>query len=117
MPRVTFELKSKWVNEQAQIVPGRYPKAEPGDPDQIGWHVLSMEGEPLGQPTVNLWAEPQFPSPGCVFIKITDEFDGWLESLEAAGLVERTGRICSAGYVAEYAAECRVLKPELMEVA
>lgn len=114
MPRVTFDLKSRYCNEQAQIVPGRYPKAEPDEPQQIGWHVLSEHGEPLGQPTVNLWDPPQFPAKGCVFIKITDEYEGWLESLEAAGLVERTGRVLSAGYVERYAAEARVLKPELL---
>lgn len=117
MPKVTlFNLKSRYINERAQIVPGYYPKALPEDPQQIGWHVLSERGEPLGQPTVNLWDPPQFPAEGCVLVKITPEYEGWLESLEAAGLVEQTGRICAGGYVERYAAECRVLKPELLEV-
>lgn len=115
---ISFALNSRNITEaQAVIHPGLYLKADPADPQQIGWKVLSAEGEPLGQPTVNLWSPPVFPAEGCVFIKITREYEGGLESLEAAGLVERTGRIESAGYVERYAAECRVLKPELLEVA
>lgn len=115
---VTFDLKGSRIGDEpgCTIHPGRYPKEQPSDPDQIGWQVLSARGEPLGQPTVNLWSPPVFPAEGCVFVKITPEFDGWLDSLVAAGLVETTGRIEPAGYVERYAAECRVLNPELLEV-
>ena len=114
---VTFDLKARFGEEPGcTIRPGRYPKATPAEPDQVGWQVLSARGEPLGQPTVNLWDPPVFPADGCVFVKITPEFEGWLDSLVAAGLVEPTGRIEPAGYVERYAAECRVLNPALLEV-
>ena len=100
----------------ATIHPGFYPKAQPDDPQQIGWQVLAADGEPLGQPTVNLWDPPVFPAPGCVFIKVTRQWEGWLESLVAAGIVEPTGREEGAGFVDRYAAECRVLRPELLQV-
>lgn len=100
----------------AVISPGFYPKDKPTDPQQIGWQVSAIDGEPLGQPTVNLWNPPVFPAPGCVFIKVTDQWLGWLESLQAAGIVEPTGRIEGAGFVDRYAAECRVLRPELLQV-
>lgn len=118
---VTFDLKgARGGNELGcSITTGHYPKADPSDPsepDQVGWLVSSARGEPLGQPTVNLWSPPTYPADGCVFIKITPEFDGWLDSLIAAGLVEPTGRIEPAGHVSRYAAECRVLRPELRSV-
>lgn len=113
---VTFDLKTRWADYPgAKIQTGYYPKESSGDPRQIGWRIM-QGGEYIGSPTVNLWSPPVFPADGCVFVKITAEFQGWLESMEAAGLVERTGRIEGAGHVAEYAAECRVLLPELLEV-
>ena len=114
---ITFDLKARFgTYHGCTIQPGRYPKQDPGEPDQVGWYVLASTGEPLGQPTVNLWDPPVFPAEGCVFIKVTPEFEGWLESLQAAGLVEPTGREEGAGYVDRYAAECRVLNPELLQV-
>lgn len=118
---VTFDLKGSRIGDEpgCTIQTGRYPKnddSDPTEPEQIGWRVLSASGEPLGQPTVNLWSPPVYPSEGCVFIKITGEYQGWLESLEAAGLVEQTGRVEGAGFVERYAAECRVLRPELLRV-
>lgn len=113
---VTFDLKARLGNYPgAQIQTGYYPKENPADPQQVGWRVI-QGGEYIGSPTVNLWSPPTFPAAGCVFIKITPEFQGWLESMEAAGLVERTGRIEGAGFVEQYAAEARVLVPELLEV-
>lgn len=113
----TFDLKTPHGRYYgATIQPGWYPKQDPSEPDQIGWHVVAVSGEPIGNPTVNLWDPPVFPADGCVFIKITEEFEGWLDSLVNAGFVKPTGRIESAGYVERYAAECRVLVSELMEV-
>lgn len=113
----TFHLRARFGEyPDARIVTGYYPKDEPGDPQQVGWTVLAADGEPLGVPTVNLWNPPVFPTPGCVFIRITREYEGWLESLEAAKLVERTGRVVGAGFVERYAAECRVLDPDLLRV-
>ena len=113
---ITFELKSKHIHcKEASINPGHYPRMD-GDPvEQIGWQVYG-DFEPLGVPTVNLADYDEFPSPGCVFVKITPEYDGWLTSLIDAGLVEETGRILPAGLFDRYASECRVLKPELLEV-
>jgi hypothetical protein len=114
---VTFKLAARLIScDCATIRPGYYPKITPEEPQQIGWHVVG-DGELLGTPTVNLWSPPVFPAEGCVFVKITDEYAGWLESLVAAGLVEPTGRIEPAGLVERYAAECRVLNPELLQVA
>jgi hypothetical protein len=116
---VTFDLKGSAIGDEpgCTIHPGRYPKEKPTDPDQVGWQVLSARGEPLGQPTVNLWDPPVFPAAGCVFVKVTREYRGWLESLIDAGLVEPTGREEGAGFVERYAVECRVLNPELLKVA
>lgn len=118
---ITFDLKGSRIGEEpgCTIHPGRYPKnddSDPSEPQQIGWQVLSARGEPLGQPTVNLWSPPTYPADGCVFVKITPEYEGWMESLIAAGLIESTGRIVPAGHVERYAAECRVLNPELLVV-
>lgn len=113
----TFNLKTRNGDyADARIIPGYYPKGQPTDPQQIGWHVESARGEPLGSPTVNLWNPPLFPAEGCVFVKVTREYEGWLTSLGAAGFVEPTGRVEGAGMVERYAAECRVLVPELLEV-
>lgn len=116
---VTFDLKGSALGDEpgCTIHPGRYPKQSADEPDQVGWQALSARGEPLGQPTVNLWDPPVFPAPGCVFVKVTREYRGWLESLIAAGLVEPTGREEGSGYVDRYAVECRVLNPQLLEVA
>lgn len=113
---IKFRLKTRMFDEDCVITTGRYPKQDPSEPDQIGWRVKSLRGEPIGDPTVNLWSPPEFPAPGCVFFKITPQFEGWLECFVAAGIVEETGRIMPAGYVERYASECRVLKPELLQV-
>ena len=115
---LTFDLKNTIMGDLAgcSIFVGRYPKGRPTDPVQTAWQVYSAHGDALGVPTVNLWDPPTFPDPGCVFIKTTPEFCGWLDSMEAADLVKRTGRIEAAGFVERYAAECRVLKPELLAV-
>ncbi len=99
---------------EAIISAARYPKQDDDEPDQTGWRVVAASGEPIGQPTVNLWSPPTYPAEGCVFIKITPQFDGWLDSLKAAGLVEETGRVEGAGFVDRYAAECRVLDKRLL---
>lgn len=113
---LTFDLKTAHGNyPSASIEIGQYPKQDPFEATQTGWRVNSQHGEPIGSPTVNLWNPPVFPAEGCVFIKITPEYSGWIESLEAAKLVERTGRIEGAGFIAEYAAECRVLNPALLK--
>lgn len=113
---ITFRLKTRHFNEDCALLPGYYPKADPADPQQVGWRCAGLDGGPIGQPTVNLWDPPVFPAEGCVWIKVTREYGGWLESLIAAGLVEPTGRVSGAGLVERYAAECRVLMPELLEV-
>ena len=114
---ITFALNARGMSDPAATIEtGFYPKERDSDPQQIGWRVSASDGEPLGSPTVNLWSPPVFPAEGCVFIKITAQFEGWLDSLVAAGLVEPTGRIEAAGFVDRYAAECRVLNPALLEV-
>jgi hypothetical protein len=113
---ITFTLTTpRATYEGATIHPGFYPREKPTDPQQIGWQV-EHRGEALGTATVNLWDPPVFPADRCVFVKITPQFAGWLESLQVAGLVEPTGRIESAGHVERYAAECRVLNPGLLVV-
>lgn len=114
--KTTFDLKARYGSfSGCTIRVGYYPQSQPGDPDQIGWSVLSADGEPLGTPTVNLWVDRYFPDNGCVLIRVTNEYEGWLESLIAAGLVEPTGREFPAGMVERYAVECRVLDPTLLE--
>lgn len=114
---IAFALKGARIFcDPAYIQTGLYPKIDPYEPEQFGWRVMSNDGEYLGMATVNLADYGDFPEPGCVFVKITPELGGWLDSLIAAGFVEATGRILSAGYVKNYAVECRVLKPELLKL-
>ena len=111
---MNFHLKTPRFDEPAVIEIGFYGKESPDDPTQTGWRVYAENGEPIGSPTVNLWSPPVFPAPGCVFIRVTDEYAGWLECFEELGFVERTGRVERAGFVERYAEECRVLLPELI---
>ncbi len=111
---VAFELKTKRGLDMTAIIEvGFYPKMTPLEPDQTGWLVTKADGWPLGTPTVNLAEYGQYPAPGCVFIKVTPEYSGWLESIVGAGLIEPTGRELAAGYVERYAIEARVLHPKL----
>jgi hypothetical protein len=105
-----FALTTKYSKcPDAEIVPGRYPNGS------TGWDVYGDCGEgfpeAIGTPTVALG---QLPPEDCVFIKVTDDYKGWLESLVRAHIVEDTGKRVGAGYVAEYAAVCRVKVPGLI---
>lgn len=116
---VKFDLMGTRLGPEpgCTIRTGFYPKQDPSEPDQVGWQVVSERGEYLAQPTVNLWDPPVFPAEGCVWFKVTPEFAGWIEAFIEAGLIEPTGRETGAGYVERYAAECRVLNPELLEAS
>jgi hypothetical protein len=119
---VTFALKTRYsACPQARIIPAYYPGLGTRGEQMVGWHVMGDCGEGyeenLGSPTVNLApSEEVSPAHGCVFIKITKEFEGYLESLMDAKLVAPTGRIFGAGYVKDYAVEVRVLDPSLLVV-
>lgn len=94
--------------EGVRLEAGHYPYM-----GGIGWRATLSTGELWGQPTVSLIEQGDHPGPGHVFLKVTPEWAGWLESLIAAGVVEDTGERFAAGFVDVYAARCRILLPEL----
>lgn len=115
---ITMKLETRYTKcEAATIHVLSYPQG-PGEPLQTGWRLFGDCGEgfpePIGDPTVNMEAYGEFPSPGCVFIKVTDEYEGYLESFIKAGLVELTGRVVAAKFTKVYCVEAKVLNPELL---
>jgi hypothetical protein len=106
----TFAFKSKFSKcPDAEIVVGQYPNGS------TAWQVVGDCGEgyqeTITTPTVALG---MLPPEGCVFIKITDDFSGVLDSLVRANIVVDTGERKSSGWVDDYAAVCRVNDSSLL---
>jgi len=68
--------------------------------------ALGPEDDPLGVATVNLIGSP--PAEGCVWIKDWSENEGVLVSLVMAGVIARTGRTATTGYVIAHEAQLLV---------
>lgn len=49
--------------------------------------------------TVSVNLHPLAPAPGCIWVKDYSENEGMLDQMEAAGLLARTGRTTTSGYV------------------
>lgn len=105
-----FALKTRFSScPDAEIQVGRYSNGS------TAWNVIGDcgEGYPenIGTPTVAL---DVLPPDGCVFIRIGDEYKGWLESLVKANVVEDIRQTVGSGYVSEYATACRVRDQSLL---
>lgn len=116
----TITLTDKYMAcKDARIDVLAYPRLK-GEPLQIALQAVdSSEGydEPVITFTTNLGAYGEFPKEGNVFIKVTPDAEGAYLALFEAGYVGPVLRTLSAGMVAKYAVECKILEPELLEVS
>lgn len=110
----TFDYRSKYIScPEARLIPGQYMDGS------LALQIVGDCGagyeENISTATVCLVDYSQEPEPDHVFVKVTPECEGVLQSLQKAGVVGEPVRWIAAGYVARYAAECPVLLPELLE--
>lgn len=88
----TVHLITRWANETVSLHWGRYENG------RLALDFLDVRtGEPISRATVNLPDEPL--AEGETFIPSHSENEGMVEALTKLGLIERTGRVVSSGFV------------------
>lgn len=99
-------IKTKYIDEECIIEFRRYP-AQYGGATAIT--LTSTRGEPMGTATINLYDYGMNPGPNQVLIQDSQQNEGMVDALEAAGIVKRTGTEYRYGRGADYAVLCNLI--------
>lgn len=106
-----FRIRGKYLNENCYVRLGRYGNGEPAI------ELMSVCGEPMSVPTVNLEAYDEHPQPGNVFVKDYEETAGIYDSLAGNGIVGPILRIVEFGFnnlCQAYECELLIKEPDAM---